>query len=95
MSNPARIRRLSPTVTIVAVLTAVVLGSWCLAPEVHSQASAAALQNAAIMNLVGKLKEQQAQIVANQTKIEAQTALLKEELRQAKIYSGRGGSGHR
>ena len=34
-------------------------------------------------------------MAANQTKIEAQTAQLQEELRQAKIFSARSGSGHR
>ena len=45
--------------------------------------------------LFAKLKVQQDQLAANQTKIEAQTALLKEEIREAKIYSARGGNGRR
>ncbi len=66
-----------------------------MTPEVHSQAPVAATSNAALNAVLVKLKSQQDAIVANQTKIEAQTVLLKENLRQAKIYAGRGGSGHR
>ena len=51
--------------------------------------------NAALNAVLAKLKTQQDQMAANQTKIEAQTAQLKEELRQAKIYSAPGRFGHR
>ncbi len=81
-------------VTAVLVATAVCAG-WLLTPESRSQAPAATTSNAALNAVLAKLKTQQDQVAANQTKIEAQTAQLKEELRQAKIYSGRGGSGHR
>lgn len=47
---------------------------------------------AAVSSLAGQLKTQQDAMVANQTKIEAQTAMLKEELRLLRIYSARGGS---
>lgn len=46
---------------------------------------------AAVASLAGQLKTQQDQMAANQTKIEAQTALLKEELRLLRIYAGRSG----
>ena len=96
MSTLLRTRRLTPTVSVLGLLTAVVLGGWCLAPEGHTQAPAApTTPNAVLLPLLNKLQAQQTQITANQTKIEAQTALLKEELRQAKIYSGRAGAGHR
>ncbi len=95
MSNFPRPRRLPASATIVATLAAVVIGGWCLTPEGHSQAPAVSTPNAMLANLLGKLKAQQAEIIANQTKIEAQTALLKEELRQSKIYSARGGAGRR
>ena len=73
----------------------VALGAWLSAAQVRSQAPAASAANPAIDALLVKLKTQQDTMIANQTKIEAQTALLKENLRQAKIYSARGGSGHR
>ncbi len=95
MSILTKTRRLTPSATLAAILLAVTLGGWCFTPEVHSQAPAASTPNAALANSLGKLKAQQTQIAANQTKIEAQTALLKEEIRQAKIYSARSGSGHR
>ena len=78
-----------------ALVAGVLCAGWLLAPESRSQAPAATTNVAALNALIAKLKTQQDQIAANQTKIEAQTALLKEELRQAKLYSARGGSGHR
>ncbi len=86
------IRSLSSRASAISFLTAAVLCvSWLLAPEGHTQAPATATSNAALNAVLLKLKTQQDQVAANQTKIEAQTAQLKEELRQAKIYSGRGG----
>ncbi len=52
-------------------------------------APATTTSNAALNAMLAKLKTQQDQMAANQTKIEAQTAQLKEDLRQAKIYSAR------
>lgn len=46
---------------------------------------------AAVTALATQLKAQQDEMIANQTKIETQTAALAEELRQVKIYSARGG----
>ncbi len=81
--------------SIVIVLSAAaILGGWLATPAVHSQAPTAAAANPALDALLVKLKTQQDTMIANQTKIEAQTALLKENLRQAKIFAGRGG-GHR
>ena len=89
-------QRIASSTTTAVLLSVLVVGGWCLAPEVHSQApSATSIPTATLLPLITKLKAQQAEIAANQTKIEAQTALLKENLRQAKIYSARGGSGHR
>ena len=79
---------------VIAFSAAAVVGIWLSAPEVHSQAPAASVANPAIDAMLVKLKTQQDTMIANQTKIEAQTALLKENLRQAKIFAGRGG-GHR
>ena len=87
--------RSSRHATMLALLAVVTFGGWLCTPESHSQAPAATAANPALNALLVKLKAQQDTIVANQTKIEAQTALLKENLRQAKIYSARGGSGHR
>ena len=95
MRNLPIFPRFASLPAVAGVLGAVVLAGTCFTPSVHSQAPAATTPNATLAPLLAKLKAQQTQIVANQTKIETQTALLKEELRQAKIYSGRGGSGHR
>ena len=43
------------------------------------------------MAIVKEIREQQAQIAANQEKIEAKLTALAEAVRQAKIYSSRGG----
>lgn len=95
MSLLPRHRRLTPTASVFSLLAAVIIVGWSLAPEGHSQAPAApSTPNSVLLGLLGRLQTQQTQITANQTKIEAQTALLKEELRQAKIYAGRTG-GHR
>ena len=77
------------------IVAAVLCAGWWLTPESQSQAPAASTNNAALNALLTKLKTQQDEIAANQTKIEAQTAQLKEEIRQVKLYSARGGSGHR
>ena len=89
-------RRTASAISLAVLLTIVVLGGWSLAPEGLSQApTVATVPTATLLPLLAKLKAQQALIAANQTKIEAQTALLQENLRQAKIYSARSGSGHR
>ena len=85
----------SRTSLAVILMAAIVLGGWLFTPEGHSQAPAAASSSAALSAALVKLKTQQDAIAANQTKIEAQTALLKENIRQSKIYAARGGSGHR
>ena len=54
-----------------------------------------ALSTDAFNALVGQLRKQQDQIAANQTKVEAQLAAAKEEVRQVKIYSARSGSAGR
>ncbi len=61
----------------------------------RSQAPAASTSNVALNAMLTKLKAQQDQMAANQTKIEAQSTQLAEQLRQAKIYAARAGSGHR
>ena len=83
----------SPRAAVLPLLVVAVVGvSWTLVPQGRTQVPAAASTNNAALNaLLAKLKTQQDQLAANQTKIEAQTAQLKEELRQAKIYAGRGG----
>ena len=96
MKNAPSFRLASRRHLAVILLAATALGGWLLAPEGRSQApQAATTSNAALNTLLLKLKSQQDAIAANQTKIEAQTVLLKEDLRQAKIYAARGGSGHR
>ena len=69
---------------------------WMITPDSRLQAVATptTVDSEALNALVAKLKSQQDAMIANQTKIEAQTALLKEEVRQARIYAGRAG-GHR
>ncbi len=77
------------------LLGIIVIGGSLFPPAGHSQAPATTTSNAALNALLVKLKTQQDTMTANQTKIEAQTALLKENIRQAKIYAGRAGAGHR
>ena len=92
MLRPFSSRRLSRAL-LLPLLTVAPLGvGGFLTPAGRTQAPAASTNNAALNALLAKVKTQQDQLVANQTKIEAQTAQLKEELRQAKIYAGRGGS---
>ena len=79
----------------VILLALIVIGGSLFPPDGHSQAPATTTSNAALNALLLKIKSQQDVMAANQTKIEAQTALLKENLRQAKIYAGRAGAGHR
>ena len=79
---------LVPLILLFGVLTV----SWMVSPEYHNPAPAApaaAINSDALAGLVDKLKAQQDLIVANQTKIESQTALLKEQVRQAKILAAR------
>lgn len=79
----------------VIVVSGTILFGWMVASESRSQAPGTMTSNVALNGLLAKLKAQQDQMAANQTKIEAQTAQLQEELRQAKLYGARAGSGHR
>ena len=89
---PPRHSRLLAT----AILAAVVLGGWLLVPDGRGQAATAKMISVeSLTPLLTQLKKQQDDMVANQTKIETQTAALKEELRLAKIYSARGGGSGR
>ena len=63
-----------------------------LAPRGFSQAPGTVTANATLTPMLTKLKAQQDQLVANQTKIEAQTTQLKEEIRLTKIYASRAGA---
>ncbi len=83
--------RLPRHLVLTGIFLVVAMSGWILAPATYSQAPLASTNNAALTGLLTKLKAQQDQMVANQTKIEAQTAQLKEEIRQAKIYAGRSG----
>ncbi len=95
MTNRFRSLQTSRGSLVLILLAIIAIGGSVFAPESHSQAPAMSTSNAALNALLVKLKSQQDAMAANQTKIEAQTALLKENLRQAKIYAGRAGSGHR
>ena len=89
-------QRRFPRVSFAAMTTAIAFATgWIVAPNGHSQAPSTTTNNAALNALLSKVKSQQDEMAANQTKIEAQTAQLEETLRQAKIYSARSGSGHR
>ena len=95
MSKPASpwiASRASFAATVIAIAFAM---GWFLAPSGHTQAPATTTNNAALNALLNKVKTQQDDMAANQTKIEAQTAQLEETLHQAKIYSARSGAGHR
>ena len=89
LQTPSILR--APRAVLLPLLITTALGvSWLFAPEGRTQVPAAAsTSNAALNALLAKLKTQQDQLAANQTKIEAQTAQLKEEIRQAKLYSAR------
>jgi hypothetical protein len=81
-----------------ALMACAALSGWLATPDGHSQAASAGLDArsmSALAGLVGQLKLQQDKMAANQTKVEAQTAALKEEMRLLKIYSARGGGGGR
>ena len=84
-STPRHIQK--PAVLI--LLLAGLCGGGLFLPEGRSQAPANATANASLAPLLAKLKAQQDLMNENQHKIEAQTATLKEELRQAKIYAAR------
>ena len=92
MFRPLPSHRLSRAVIVPLLTVATLSVSWLLVPDARTQAPAASTNNATLNALLAKLKTQQDELAANQTKIEAQNAQLKEELRQAKIYVGRGGS---
>ena len=94
VQKPSSSRKSQWLAFVLAVCAAVILGGL-IAPEGRSQAPATMTSNAALNGLIAKVKTQQDQMAANQTKIEAQTAQLQEALRQAKLYSARSGSGHR
>ena len=95
MPRNLSIRRLLPLSGATAVMTLAVVAGWLSSPLGHSQQPVASTPNVALNAMLSKLKTQQDQMAANQTKIEAQTAQLQESLRQAKIYSARSGAGHR
>jgi hypothetical protein len=83
--RPRPLPGLVPLILFCGVLTV----SWIVTPDSHSQAPSAPapINGDALASLVAKLKAQQDTIGANQTKIEAQTALLKEQVRQARIFA--------
>lgn len=85
LSSPSR------RTALAGIFLTAALGGWVLAPTGYSQASNPMTSNAALTPLLTRLKAQQDELAANQTKIEAQTAALKEEIRQSKIYAGRSG----
>lgn len=79
-------------------VTVVLAGNLGAPATSHSQQAGGApvaLSADAFSALVGQIRKQQEQIAANQTKIETQLAAAKEEVRQVKIYAGRGGGGGR
>jgi hypothetical protein len=87
-------RRFSHWRLAAALAACVTLGGWLIAPDGHSQAPAP-VSAEAFGALISQIKTQQDQMAVNQTKIETQTAALKEEMRLLKIYSARGGSSSR
>lgn len=95
MVTNTSIRRLLPISGATTIMLVALAAGWLSSPLGHSQQPAVSTPNAALNAMLSKLKTQQDQMAANQTKIEAQMALIQENLRQAKIYSARAGSGHR
>ena len=95
MAHPSLSKRRFQWSAVAAALCGAIFFGGLLTPEAHTQAPGTTTSNAAINALVARLKTQQDQMAANQTKIEAQTTQLQETLRQARLYSARAGSGHR
>ena len=92
MSYFPYLKRLLPVAVIVGVLA----GGTLLSSNTQGQLApprTVPVEN--LTPLLARLKKQQDDLVANQTKLEAQTTALKEELRLAKIYSARGGGSTR
>ena len=91
MNHPLPSSRPLPGLVPLILLCGVLTVSWMVTPEKHSQAPSApgTVSSEALSDLVAKLKSQQDVMVANQTKIEAQTEQLKEQVRQAKIFAAR------
>ncbi len=92
MLERASSHRSLPGFVPLVLLFGVLAAGWLAAPGTLSLAAVAPppiVNLDALNGSIGKLKAQQDLLVANQTKIEAQTALLKEEVRQAKIFAGR------
>ncbi len=92
MKKPSDLFLFDRHTALTASFFAVILAGWLATPSLRSQAASTTTANAALTPLLAKLKTQQDLIAANQTKIEAQTAQLKEEIRETKIYAGRAGS---
>lgn len=85
-SNPTSARRL----VSVSLLASVMAAGWLLIPAGRGQVAAPkTITIESLAPLLAQLKKQQDDMTTNQTKIEAQTAALKEQLRIAKIYSAR------
>ena len=95
MSQALILRHISPRPLVLVLVGMTIISGWLFPQAVRSQAPGATTSNVALNSMLTKLKAQQDQMAANQTKIEAQTSQLEETLRQAKIYSARSGSGHR
>jgi hypothetical protein len=73
----------------VVVLGALALLAWLVpVPPSHAQDP---LESAALRALISDLKAQQAKLVENQNQMEVVYAAIAEDLRQARIYSARGG----
>ena len=79
-----------PRLISVSLLASLVIGAWLLIPTGQGQLAAPkTVTIESLAPLLMELKKQQDDLTTNQTKIEAQTAALKEQLRIAKIYSAR------
>ena len=83
-----------PGLVPLIIFCGVLAVSWMVTPDrtertVTAPSAPAAIDTAALSNLVAKLKAQQDTLADNQTKIEAQTALLKGKLQEAKNFAHR------
>lgn len=92
-----RVSRFRPWPVLAVGVVVLIAGSLGAPATSRSQigGTTVALSADAFNALVGQIRKQQDQIAANQTKIEAQLAAAKEEVRQVKIYSARSGSAGR
>jgi hypothetical protein len=82
---------MKPKPLLLSACASVALLSWLVTPDQSSGQVDAEVQSIAI--LLAEINAQQMVIAENHTKIDDKLAAVGEEIRLARIYSGRGGGG--